>query len=198
MSRSSREENGPDLCVVGLTGPNAAGKGEVAAHLRRRGFTCHSLSDVVREEAAAQGLPPEREHLIRIGNDLRDAGGAGVLAERILPRLTGFAVVDSIRNPVEVEVLRTLPRFLLVGVDAPVEVRFRRSVSRSRIGDPTTLEEFKAREIQENSADPNGQQLGATLRLADVILSNSGDLHDLRSEVDRVLATHGITPTQVL
>jgi len=58
----------------------------VAAYLHRLGFACHSLSDIVREEAARRGLPPEREHLIRIGNLLRQEGGAGVLAERILLR----------------------------------------------------------------------------------------------------------------
>ena len=58
--------------VLGVTGPNAAGKGEVSAYLRALGFAVHSLSDVVREEARARGFPPEREHLIRIGTELRD------------------------------------------------------------------------------------------------------------------------------
>ena len=57
--------------VIGLTGPNASGKGEVGDYLAQRGFKLHSLSDIVREEAAAHGLAPEREHLIRIGNELR-------------------------------------------------------------------------------------------------------------------------------
>jgi hypothetical protein len=122
--------------VLGLTGPNAAGKGEVADYLRARGFTVHSLSDVVREEARLRGLPPEREHLIRVGNLLRKQSGAGVLAERILPRLGARMVVDSVRNPAEVTVLRRLPRFVLLGVDAPVEVRFERSLRRARPGDP--------------------------------------------------------------
>ena len=68
--------------IVGVTGPNAAGKGEVSAYLRALGFAVHSLSDIVREEAAARGLPPEREHLIRIGTLLREEGGPGVLAAR--------------------------------------------------------------------------------------------------------------------
>jgi dephospho-CoA kinase len=198
VSRRPEGESSSGPFVIGLTGPNAAGKGEAASYLQFLGFTCYSLSDVVREEAAAQGFPPEREHLIRIGTQLRREGGAGVLAERILSRLTGRAVVDSIRNPAEVEVLRTLPRFVLLGVDAPVEVRFQRSLARSRAGDPATLEEFQARETEENTADPNGQQLGATLRMSDVILTNNGELRDLRRKVDRVLADHGVTPTQVL
>jgi hypothetical protein len=57
--------------------------------LRDLGFAVHSLSDVVREEAAARGLPPERGHLIEVGNDLRRLFGPGALAERIVPRLAG-------------------------------------------------------------------------------------------------------------
>lgn len=179
--------------TLGLTGRNAAGKGEVSAHLASRGFETHSLSDVVREEAAARGLPPERQHLIRIGNLLRREGGAGVLAERILSRLSGLCVVDSIRNPAEVGVLREgLPRFVLLGVDAPVETRFRRSLSRQRPGDPMTLDEFRARDRQENAADPASQQLDATFRLADRVVDNSGDLEQLRASVDRILAEYGL------
>lgn len=180
--------------VLGLTGANAAGKGEVASHLRARGFTVHSLSDVVRDEAAARGLPPEREHLIRIGNLLRENAGPGVLAERILPRLGPRDVVDSIRNPAEVEVLRRLPHFVLLGVRAPIELRFQRSLNRGRPGDPTTLERFKLREQQENSSDPAAQQLAATFALADREIDNDAGLDSLRDRMDRLLGVLGAAP----
>ncbi len=173
--------------VVGLTGPNATGKGEVSAVLRRQGFGVHSLSDVVRDEAAQRGLPPEREHLIRIGNLLREEGGAGILAERILDRLGRRDVVDSIRNPAEVTVLRRLPHFVLLGVTASVEVRFRRALRRARPGDPATLEEFRRREEQENSADPIAQQLDATFALADHVVTNDHGLDDLQSRLERLI-----------
>ena len=173
--------------VFGLTGPNAAGKGEVADCLRGHGFAIHSLSDVVREEAAARGLSPDRAHLIRVGNLLREQGGAGVLAERILPRLGDRDVVDSIRSPGEVAVLRRLPSFVLVAVQAPLEVRFRRALARGRPGDPRTLEGFVSRERQENAAAPWAQQLDATFRLADRVLDNGGDLDLLCESVRRLL-----------
>jgi dephospho-CoA kinase len=177
--------------VLGITGPNAAGKGEVSAHLMTRGFDVHSLSDIVREEAAARNLPPEREHLIRIGTLLREQGGLGVLAERLIPRLGARDVVDSIRNPAEVAALRRVPGFVLVGVDAPAELRFARSRSRARPGDPESFAEFLARERQENSANPAGQQLTATFTLADRVLENSGDLNALHVEIDELLRTLG-------
>ncbi len=177
--------------MIGLTGPNAAGKGEVAAYLQRLGFTVHSLSDIVREETAASGFAPEREHLIRTGNRMRRDGGAGELARRILPRLGHRAVVDSIRNPAEVEVLRALPHFLLLGVRASLESRFQRGLRRGRPGDPATLEEFRERERQENTADPEAQQLGATLLLADRFVDNDGDLAELEQAVDHALRRDG-------
>jgi dephospho-CoA kinase len=173
--------------IIGLTGPNAAGKGEVSAWLRARGFTVHSLSDIVREEAGARGLPPERAHLIAVGTALREAGGPAVLADRLIPRLGERDVVDSIRHPAEVAALRRVPGFILLGVDAPVELRFTRSRERKRPGDPETIAEFVSRERQENSANPAGQQLAATFRLADRVVVNDGDLDALHGAVERAV-----------
>ncbi len=180
--------------VLGVTGPNAAGKGEVSDYLRTWGFTVHSLSDIVREEAAARGFPPEREHLIRIGTLLREQGGPGVLAERLLPRLNAWDAVDSIRNPAEVVALKKAPGFILVGVDAPAELRFARSRLRARPGDPESFAEFAAKERQENSSNPAGQQLQATFALADRIIGNDGDLEQLHRKVDDLLRSLGAVP----
>ena len=119
---------------------------------------------------------------------MREQAGPGALAERVLPRLTARAVVDSIRNPAEVEVLRRLETFLLIGIRSSVERRFRRSLERARPGDPGSLEQFKRREEQENSDDPNAQQLQATLDLADRVIENDADLGALHRELDRLLS----------
>ena len=182
--------------VVGVTGPNAAGKGEVSAYLKARGFAVHSLSDLVREEAAARSLPPEREHLIRVGTLLREQGGLGVLTERLKPRLGARDVVDSIRNPAEVATLRQVPGFVLLGVDAPAQLRFARSRHRARAGDPESFAEFMARERQENSANPAGQQLRATLTLADRVVDNDGDLHALHLKIDELLRELDANPKE--
>jgi dephospho-CoA kinase len=177
----------PVRLIIGLTGPNAAGKSAVASHLESRGFRFHSLSDIVREEAGARGLDHSRENLIAVGNELRRAEGPGVLAARLVPRLGRREVVDSIRNPSEVAELRRLDGFHLLGLDAPVELRFERARLRGRVGDGTTLEEFVRMEESENTADPAAQQLRATLALADVVLLNDGSLEWLLGRADRQL-----------
>ena len=177
----------PAPLVVGLTGANASGKGVVSAWFRDQGFTIHSLSDIVRDQAAAEGLPPERVHLIRIGTELRRAGGPGALAQAILDRVGRRDVVDSIRNPAEVAALRRLEGFRLVGVRATVDTRFQRSLERARPGDPRDLAHFLQRESQENSSDPASQQLDATFRLADVVLENDGSLAELQGRLAALL-----------
>lgn len=174
--------------ILGLTGPNAAGKGECAARLSDSGFAVHSLSDIVREEALARGLTTGREDLISTGNLLRLEGGPGVLAERMAPRLGMRDVVDSIRNPAEVEVFRKLPGFHLLGITAPVEVRYERARQRARPGDPTGLEEFVERERQENGTDLHAQRLAATFAMADNVLDNDGGLEKLFGDLDRLVA----------
>jgi dephospho-CoA kinase len=183
---------GASSLAVGLTGPNASGKGEVAKHLAGLGFAVHSLSDVVRDTATALHLEHTRDNLIATGNRLREEGGPGALARRILERLTGPSVVDSIRAPGEVEVLRTLPRFVLLGIDAPLALRFDRSLRRGRVGDGATLEEFARKEARENSRTETGQQLQRTLALADVIIDNDATLQVLHERVRTALATLGV------
>jgi len=165
----------------------------VAKFLAERGFVVHSLSDVVREAATAAGLPHTRDSLISQGVRLREQGGPGALAQRILGRLAGHAVVvDSIRSPGEVAVLRTLPRFVLLGIDAPIALRFERSMRRGRTGDGTTLDEFASNEARENSKTELGQQLEETLALADRVVLNDATLEDLHERARRTLRELGV------
>jgi dCMP deaminase len=176
--------------IIGLTGPNAAGKTEVGQYLKARGFDYHSLSDAIREEAAKRGREITREVLIEAGNELRARFGPGVLAERILHRLEPDRnyVVDSIRNPAEVEVLRRRKDFTLLAVQADRKIRFERSRARGREGAAQTLEQFALEEERElESKDPASQQLVATQRLADLTLYNNGSLEELHRQLDTLV-----------
>ena len=67
--------------IIGLTGKNAAGKGELAKHIQSKEFVYFSLSDVLREEATRRGLDHSRGTLINVGNELRKKFGNGILAK---------------------------------------------------------------------------------------------------------------------
>ncbi|MSR77672.1 MAG: hypothetical protein EXS63_05540 [Candidatus Omnitrophica bacterium] len=176
--------------IIGLTGKNGSGKGEVARYLEERGFHYYSLSDVLREAAQKEGLEVTRENLIEIGNRLRSERGPGVLAEAIFSRLDPekHYIVDSIRHPSEVEVFRRRRDFFLAQVKAPQRLRFERIKQRAREKDPITFEEFVAVEEKEGvSSERAHQQLDKTITLADIVFDNAGPLKMLHEQVKEVL-----------
>jgi dephospho-CoA kinase len=175
--------------LIGLTGLNASGKGTVAESLQARGYAYHSLSDAIRDVLAEQGLAPTREHMIEAGRELRRKGGPGALAEQILKKIgpDDNAIIDSIRTPGEVEVLRGHPGFCLIEVTASEPVRLTRITARGRIGDPTELETVRRLEAAELTGDSAGQQLVATAALADAQLPNEGDMDALYAALEGLL-----------
>ena len=99
-------------------------------------------------------------------------------------------MIDSIRNPEEVRVLRREPTFKLFHITALPEARFERIKTRAREGDPTTLEAFKSLEQREAAnADPNAQQLDLVAKMRDVEIENNGTLEELREKVRPLVLT---------
>ena len=181
--------------VFGLTGKNASGKGTVAEILKKKNFTYHSLSDSLRDELKSLKKEETRENLIDIGNELREKGGPGVLADKLIPKLNfeNNHRVDSIRNPLEVISLRKetlLRRFFLISVDANSRLRYDRLCSRGRIGDTDSWEKFVEQEKkEENNDDPNKQQLSRTMQMADYNIDNSGTLQELEAQVNKIISS---------
>src|SRR5262245_32339834 len=114
--------------IIGLTGKNASGKGEVAVYLKERGFIFYSLSDVLRAELKKLGKGPTRDNLIWLGNKLRNEMGPSVLADKILDWIEDdrHYVIDSFRNPEEVIAFRRTKEFVLLYVEASAQTRFER------------------------------------------------------------------------
>jgi dCMP deaminase len=176
--------------IIGLTGKNASGKGEVARFLQERGFQFSSLSDALRAELKRRKITPTRDHLTRLGNELREKHGPGVLAERILKQLgeSQNYVVDSFRNPSEVEVFRSHSEFILWAVTASPEIRFKRIKARAREKDPITLDQFLTVEKREaHNTDPSKQSLEACEKLANEKVLNNGTLDALRARLTVLL-----------
>lgn len=177
---------------IGLTGAMASGKGEAVAVLEQLGFKYVSLSDIVREQAAQLQGSVDRAAMQKIGNELRRRGGAGVLGGMIRELINSATekkwVIDGIRNPAEVNELRLLPSFFLIGVAADREVILARMRSRSRPGDP--FDEVAAclvlvREWGQDQPE-DGQQVGRCLEMADFIISNNDSLEEFRAAVRRL------------
>ena len=176
--------------IVGITGKIGSGKGEVAKFLQTCGFEYHSLSDILRRTLKKQRKKITRDHLIATGNQLRQEGGPGVLAEQTLALLESDKnyVIDSIRNPHEVKTLRRRNDFFLLNVRADRRTRFERVRIRRRENDPQTFRQFVITEEKEfRSGDPRSQQLLATEQLADATVLNQGTVPQLHEKLRGIL-----------
>lgn len=176
--------------IIGLTGKNGAGKGIVSDYLTSQGFTYYSLSDMIREEIRKEGHEVTRPRLIEMGRRLRTQNGPSVLADLVLQKIAQGerVIVDSIRNPAEVESLRTRKDFVFLCVDADQHLRFERCKERGREGDPQDFETFAEHERRElENTDPAAQQLIRTAQLADHVVLNEGTKEECYVQVDKIL-----------
>jgi len=175
------------VSLIGLTGTNGAGKGEVAAFFRKKGYAYFSLSDLIRDELKKKGKEVSRDNLIKMGNLLREKSGRDILARLIIKKIKGKAVIDSIRNPKEVEYLRRQKNFILLSIDAPVELRYERVKKRGRAESASNLQEFIEKEAEEMTNLKKSQQLQNCMRLADFKIKNNDTIESLYQKLEKLL-----------
>jgi len=182
--------------IIGLVGPIASGKGVVAEHLRNMNYSYQSLSDRVREEVSRIGIENSRVNLQNIGNQLRERYGPAVLAVRTSKLLKSNnkknIVIDSIRNPGELLYLRTSLKAIIIGINAPEELRLKWYLERAkeRGEDSATIENF----ITANSRDlgvgedQSGQQVDVCLAMADYTVHNTGSKQELCDQLNKIIS----------
>ncbi|HLQ33297.1 MAG TPA: hypothetical protein VK457_11465 [Chloroflexota bacterium] len=181
----------------------ASGKGTfkdlLLEELDRRGVphAYYSLSDELRAEVRFRGLPVDRDVLRSMGHELRLKHGSGVLSRRVLDRIA-FAlrqgvqypvtIIDAIRNPGEVRLLRESlgDDFVLVSIEAPVDAIIARIRARARAGDVLDDEELArqvlAAEMGLNEPE-HGHNIADCIAMADVRVDNAGGLPALKAAV---------------
>ncbi len=183
--------------IIGLVGQIGAGKQEVVNYLRTRGFSSFSLSDVVRDEARKQGIENfTRRELQNVGDDLRKKFGMGVLAKRVYRKIVKQkarkVIIDSIRNPSEVNFLKTKRNFFLVGIKASKKARFERVTGVVRDGDSGVekWKEFLKADRRDWGVGQKryGQQVGRAMKTSDFLIRNDKGSKELYEQIERVLS----------
>ncbi len=181
--------------VIGITGTIASGKDTVKKILQSK-FNCYtvSLSSIIRAELEKKkNTNFSRKNLQDLGNELRRKYGGKILAMlavEYLQKDKEVIIVDGIRNPGEIDFLREKfkDKFVLIGVDAPAEIRFERIRKRNDTSDPKIWEEFL--EIDKRDKGENepeyGQRTGDCLKKADFLIVNDGSLEELERKVNEI------------
>jgi dephospho-CoA kinase len=183
--------------VVGLTGTIGSGK-EVVKGTLARNFSSWgvSLSSVIKGELEKKRKDFNRKTLQDMGNELRKKYGNFVLAKvatDYLQKDKQMIIVDGIRNPGEAEYLKKTfgKKFILIGIDAPKEIRWERVKTRARKDDPKTWEEFVALDERDQGAgeDLYGQQVRRCIEMADVIMQNDGNMDQFNEKINSLVAS---------
>lgn len=179
---------------LGLVGPIASGKGVLVEHLKILGFDYVSLSDHVRQELQLRGMEINRENLMNVGDEMRKLYGNSYWAERAM---SGVAdpnrniVFDSIRNPGEINLFRCIPKFKIVGVDAPVDRRLIWYLDRAleRGEDNPDMTAFIQVSIRDRGVNQgtHGQQVDKCLEMADIVLQNEGKKEEIIGKLNKYL-----------
>ncbi len=169
--------------IIGLSGTNASGKDLLAEFLRdEHGFLFFHTSDYIREEAEKRYGNVLRPTLFKVGNELRQEGGAGVLvvmgiAEQKNTEKHKNVVISSIRTTGEAEAIHRAGG-RVVFVDADRKIRYERMRERQRDDDRINFNTFVEQEEAElfESDDPAKFNILGVKERADIVLVNEGSV----------------------
>jgi len=180
------------MVIIGITGTLGAGKGTVVDYLvKQKGFIHYSVRRYLIDKIKEQGLPVNRDTMTSTANTLRKMHHPAFIIEELYnqARQKGKnAIIESIRTPGEIDFLKKQGEFFLIALDANPEIRYQRILTRGSETDHVDFKTFIANEKREMSTtDPNKQNLGKCIQMADFKINNSGDLKTLYNAIDKIL-----------
>lgn len=175
--------------ILGITGEIASGKDTVTKYLvEQYGAKQYRFSDPLRDILDRLHLPQDRKHLSDLSHFLRKAFGEEILAHVIENDAKhdehSLVVIDGIRRLSDIDLVKKLPEFTLVYVEADMARRYDRLTGRRQNADDQTktFEEFKRDHLLETEMTIPPLRADATY-----IINNDSTLEDLYVQADKVM-----------
>ena len=170
---------GRPAVAVGVSGPIAAGKTTLARALERRGFAYTRFSLVLDDLLAERGLPRDRRHRQKLGNEINASGRQRWLSARTVARAADAdrIVIDGLRFPDDHAFLveRFGAGFRHVFIDAGASVRGARYE-----GGNAAFEDAAGAAVE--------RRVDELRSLAHEIFVNQGDMPAVERQADRLTA----------
>ena len=178
--------------IIGITGTMGAGKGTIVEYLiSTHGFVHYSVRGYLIKVIEQREMPVNRDSMVIVANDLRANNKPSFIADELYKEalLNGKnCIIESIRTVGEVTELQSKGNFNLFSVDADRKTRYERIVKRGSETDLVSYETFAENEEREMTAtDPNKQNIGACMKLADYHFTNNETFDNLYVQVDLAL-----------
>jgi dephospho-CoA kinase len=162
------------IVTVGMPG---SGKDELVEVARQMGIATLKMGDLVRDETRRRNLQLTNANIARVANEDREKHGAGIWAQRALPKLTETRMlVDGCRSDAELAVFRhNFGDLFVLAIFASPETRHDRMMQRARGDDGTNFQDMYDRDRRELKWG-----IGNAFTLADGMLINEGGLTEFR------------------
>lgn len=169
------------MIVIGMVGPFGSGCSFVSSKIaHQRNYKTISLSDELRElyQKDCGSTDMKRSDLQDFGDEIRRKWGADYLARCVYDKMKTQDdvnyIVDSIRNPEEVEFFREkIPNFYLLGIFAEPDIRWNRV--KEKYGED--YREFKKDDKRDSGEKFSfGQRVTDSFKIADIILLNNANI----------------------
>lgn len=180
------------MIIIGITGTLGSGKGTIVEYLvNKKGFAHFSVRQYLLDEIQKRNLQKNRDSMVVVANELRKKNTPSFITDQLFKKAqikAKNAIIESIRTPGEVDSLRSQKNFFLIAVDADPKIRFERITSRASETDHVDYETFIENETREMSSnDPNKQNLGKCIEMADVVIRNDDDVSHLYKQVENLV-----------
>lgn len=174
--------------IIALSGKMGSGKTAASDFLHSRyGAKQMRFSQILMDVLTRLHVSASRDNLQKLGHALRTSVGESVVVDAFRKDLEAedaeIIVVDGVRYPNEVELVRSFPESILLFLDAPQKVRYERCVKRGEKGEASiTFQEFAA---SENKATE--RHLDEIKKLADFVIENEGSIAQLEKRIEEIL-----------
>jgi deoxycytidylate deaminase len=172
---------------LGITGSFGSGCSTICDVIENN-YSCkkYSLSDTLKQQWSKinPGKPYTKEQLQDLGNSLRRDHGLDFLAKETYKRVVSDKntskdiVFDSIRNPNEIDFLRTkFHNFYVIAVDCAESDRWERIKNKEYISKGLDHDQFSKDDSRDKNEDGiiYGQQVSLCVDQADYLLRNDTD-----------------------
>jgi dephospho-CoA kinase len=177
--------------ILGITGTLGAGKGSVVEHLKSKGFVQYSTSGLLGEILDKEGKPKTRDFFSPLATSLQKEYPGGAVEknyrEKYLEEKPLNAIFEAIHRLSEANFIRSVGG-KIIGVDADLETRFKRTVVRKEgEKDSSNFEDFKKQIAIEEEGGGDASRdnnIRAVINSADYKLLNNGTLEELYAQID--------------
>lgn len=172
--------------IIGIVGPIRAGKTTTTRYLAERyKYIAASNSEVLKRILEGMGITPSRNNLASLGNSLFEVLGNDVIARYRLDNLSsGRIVIDGIRYVEEIQRYSSSSNFKLLAINADPTIRFERTVRETEEVKDLNITRVEFDRLTQSRSELSVPDL---VSRADAIISNIGNIHDLKNKVDEIL-----------